>query len=167
MAAAGQGRGLPAGAVVAEPGAVVVADAGGEDQPVVLQGPLVGEHLAPVPVHAADFGLEEGVAEAAGHLAVVEAQGGAIRLAHQPVVAAGAGPEGGQPFQQFHFQLGRLLAQMAGGGEAAPAAADDEHPAALARDGCRGGSPHQGHGAEGAQGGGGSEEVTAARLHGS
>jgi len=57
---------LDGAAVVAEPGGIVVADADGEDQPVIVQRPLRGDHPAPLAVDVGNLGLDEGVVVSLG-----------------------------------------------------------------------------------------------------
>ena len=119
-------------AVVAKPGFVRHANAGRDHQPVVIHKTLARVHALFVAVNVGDFGLHIGVTQTLGRSGVRMHQERGVDHVHQPFVAQGARPEQRVLFQEHHFQFGRVFAQMARRGQAAPAAAQDDNAAFFA-----------------------------------
>ena len=121
-------------AVVAEPGFVVVADAGADDQVVVVNEALCCQHTFLLALETGDFGLDVGVAEFVGSLQIAVGQVVAVDDVDQPLVAHRAREENRVALEHHHVEVRVVLLEVLGRTDAAPAAtADDDAFLALDR----------------------------------
>ncbi len=116
--------------VVAEPGAVIVADACRQHQPVVVQRAARGVDAAALAVDAADLCPDEGIAVGLRGGSEIVREQRAVDAPVQPLIGQRHGEEGGVPLDQHDLQFRRQIAQMARCRQSAPAAADHDNAAA-------------------------------------
>jgi hypothetical protein len=119
-------------AIVAEPGLVVVANAGRKDQEVVVDRASAGAHSPSSPIDLEHLGLQEAIAVLFRHSQVVVRDEAVVDHVDQPLVAHRAREEDRVLLDQHHFGIGHELAQVLGDGEAAPPSAAHDHSRRLA-----------------------------------
>ncbi len=119
-------------------GRVVVVDARGQDQIVVVKISELGVNPAAVAVHVHHSGVEEYVSIALRCIEIAVAQKLQIHDIGQPEIADGAGHERRPAVNEHHVKGGILLLQVFGHGQAGPATADHHHALALRRGKLRG-----------------------------
>ena len=115
-------------AVVAEPGFVVVANAGTDDQIVVIDPALGGDDTFFVTLEGGDFGLDKFVIVFLCNFQVAEGQEVGVDDIDQPLVAHRAGEEDRVAFEHDNIQRRVQFFQVLGGADAAPASTTDNHP---------------------------------------
>jgi hypothetical protein len=106
-------RVLGSAAIVAEPGRIVVADADGQHQPVVLQCAAAGNDAAPIAVNGAYLGVHKTVALLACQRRIILATTGLGEPARPAICCSGGGnerPRSSRPARR------PVLAQVRAGG---------------------------------------------------